>query len=114
FHERAAHTRSDVPIDRADFIPRLILPYVFKIHSATFEYAVVIAGERGFDQTAGFDLKCSDFLENLGCFLSPFVCASGAGGCRRSRGAGRHHGTGNPAKIRSTMVSLVTASASAS
>jgi hypothetical protein len=27
---------------------------------------------------------------------------------------GRHHGTGNPAKIRSMMVSLVTASASAS
>jgi hypothetical protein len=113
-HKGAAHSRSDVPIDRANFVARLIFAHVFKVHSASFENAVVISGERGFDQTAGFDLQRSDFLENFGCLLSPFVIPSGSRGCGRSRGAGRHHGTGSPAKIRSTMVSLVTASASAS
>ena len=72
-----------LPIDRANFVARLILAHVFKIHSASFENAVVIAGERRFDQTAGFNLKCSNFLENLRRFLSPLVIPSGA---KRSRG----------------------------
>src|SRR5918996_2149559 len=52
FYEGAAHARRNVPIDRTNFISRLILSHIFKIHSASFENAVVIAGECGFDQTA--------------------------------------------------------------
>src|SRR5262249_10057653 len=113
FHESVAHARSDVPIDSANFIPRLIFSHVLKIHSATFENAVVIAGECRFDQAACFDLQGSDLFENFGCFLSPLVIASGSCGYERRRVWG-HHGTGSPAKIRSMIVSLVTASASAS
>src|SRR5262249_15619407 len=115
FHKSAAHPRSDVPIDRANFVAWLILAYVFKIHSTTFENAVVIAGERGFDQTARFDFKRANLLKDFGRGFRALVIPSGA---KRSRGiqltGGRHHGTGSPAKIRSMMVSLVTASASAS
>src|SRR5207247_1152635 len=99
-----AHARSNIPIDTTNFVARLILAHVFKVHSASFENAVVIAGERGFDQTAGFNLQGSDLFENLGCFLSPLVIPSEA---NQSGGIRRHHGTGSPAKIRSTMVSLV-------
>src|SRR4029453_6535199 len=88
FHEGAAHPRSDVPIYRANFVARLILAHVFKVHAASFENAVVITGECGFDQTAGFDFECSDFLEDLSCFLSPLVIPSGA---KRSRGIPWHY-----------------------
>src|SRR5262249_446527 len=62
FYKCVTHSRGDIPINRTNFIARLILTHVFKIHSASFEDAMVVPGERGFDQAARLDLKCADFL----------------------------------------------------
>src|SRR5438067_8751740 len=72
FHERAAEPCRYVPIDRANLIARLIFAHLFKIHPATLEDAVVIAGEGGFDQSAGLDFEPADLLQNLGGCTLPF------------------------------------------
>ena len=43
--ERGPHPRRHVPIDRANFVARLILAHFLEVHPASFEDAVVIAGE---------------------------------------------------------------------
>src|SRR5438874_5763502 len=66
-----SHARGHVPIDRPNFVARLVLAHVFKVHPAPFKDTVVIAGEGGFDEAAGFDLQGADLLQNLGwCFAS--------------------------------------------
>src|SRR5206468_2245498 len=55
---------------RANLVARLILAHILKIHSATFEDTVIIAGENGLDQSFGLDFEGADFLENFrGSFL---------------------------------------------
>ena len=57
--------RRHVPIDRANFVARLILAHVLEIHPATFEDAVVIAGEGGLDEPVGLDFERADFLQDF-------------------------------------------------
>ena len=108
FDKRGAHPRGDVPIDRANFVAGLILAHILEVHPASFEDTVVIAGEGGLDETAGFDFESADFLR-----ISAGVCVRRSSVERRSVCV-TDHGTGSPAKIRSITVSLVTLSASAS
>src|SRR5262249_47737284 len=85
-YERTTHPRSDVPVNRANLISRLILPHVFKVHSASFENAVVIAGKRGFDQASGFNLKRPNLLQDFGRGFRALVIPSGSGGCGSTGG----------------------------
>src|SRR5438552_14322423 len=48
-YERAAEARRHIPIDRTNFVARLILAHVLKIHPPSLENTVVIAGEGGLD-----------------------------------------------------------------
>ena len=66
FYECGAQARRHVPVDCANFVTWLVFAHIFKIHSSAFEDAVVIAGERGFDQTARLDFEGPDLFENLG------------------------------------------------
>ena len=95
-HEGGAEPRGHVPVDRANFVARLVFAHVFEIHPAPFEDAVVIARESRLHETLGLD------LERAGSFLriSAGVCWLSFTG---------DYGTGRPAKIRSMIVSLVTA-----
>ena len=47
-----AQSRGYVPIDRADFIARLIFAHILKVHPASLEDAVIIAREDGLDEAA--------------------------------------------------------------
>ena len=58
-------SRGDIPVDRPNFVARLVFTNVFKVHSAAFEDAVVIAGKCGLDEAPRFYLEGSDFFENL-------------------------------------------------
>ena len=100
FDERRPEPRGHVPIDRANFVAGLIFAHLIEVHPASFEDAVVIAGENRLHQTLGLDFERADLLQNLrGCLFASH---------------GLHHGTGRPAKIRSMIVSLEIVSASAS
>ena len=57
-----AQPRGHIPIDRANFVARLIFAHIFEVHPASFEDAVVIAGEGGLDETLGLDFERADFL----------------------------------------------------
>jgi hypothetical protein len=90
--------RRDVPIDRPDFVPWLIFAHILEVHAASFENAVVIARKHRLHEALRFDFEGADFFKNFrGGFLRIV-----------------HHGTGKPANILSTIVSLVIDSASAS
>src|SRR6266446_3820439 len=89
--EGRAESRRHVPIDRSNLITRLIFAHLVEVHPATLEDAVVITGKDRLHKTLGLDFERADFLKNL----------------RGSLASGFHHGTGKPAKIRSTIVSLV-------
>ena len=86
FTNAVPEPRRDVPIDRANFVAGLILAHVFEVHPASFENAVVIAGEGGLDQTLGFDLERADFLENLALCSQPARHPERIPRIRRSRG----------------------------
>ena len=80
FDERVSETGSHVPIDRANVVARLILAHVFKIHSATFEDAVIIPCEDSLDQTLRFNFQRADFFKNLrGSLLQTVHRRSGNG-----------------------------------
>ena len=104
FTKAVPKPRRHVPIDRADLIARLILAHVLEVHPASLEDAVVIAREDRLHEALGLDLERADFLQDLRAAFGVIWWI------RHSQ----HHGTGKPAKIRSTMVSLVIVSASAS
>src|SRR6202043_3474749 len=95
FDKGRPETRGDVPINRANLVAGLIFADVLKVHSASFEDAVVVTGKSGLDQPACFNFERADFLKNLR-------------GCLRRRFHRSLYGTGSPAKIRSIIVSLVT------
>ncbi len=66
--EGGPEPRGHVPIDRADLVARLIFAHFLEVHPASFEDAVVIAGEDGLDETLGLDLERADFLQDVrGC-----------------------------------------------
>ena len=64
-HVGRIHARCDVPVDRPDLIARRILPHLFKVHSPTFEDAVILAGECGAHQPPGSELQPSDLFEDF-------------------------------------------------
>src|SRR5437879_2850843 len=51
--------------DFANHSPRVIFADLFEIHAAAFENAVVVAGEGGFDQRAGFNFEAADLFQDL-------------------------------------------------
>ena len=80
-HERRPESRGHVPVDRADFIARLILADLIEVHPAAFENAVVIAGKNRLHETFGLDFERADLLQNVrGCLVS-----SSRAGAKRSR-----------------------------
>ena len=78
FHERVAEARGHVPVDRANFVARLVFAHVFEIHPAPFEDAVVIASEGRLHETLGLDLERPDFFQDLGRSLSLLAFANGS------------------------------------
>ena len=87
-----SHAGSDIPVDGAHFIPRLVLPDLFELHSLALEHAPVFPGEDVVHCLAGVDLKIADLFGELA----------------------RDHGTSTAARISSMMSSDVFSSASAS
>src|SRR4029453_12147454 len=65
FYKSCAQTGGHVPVDRANFIARLVFAHIFKIHSTALKDTMVITRESGFDQTARLDLERPDLFENL-------------------------------------------------
>ena len=108
------HPRGHIPINRANFVAGLIFAHFFEIHPASLEDAVVIAGEGGLDEALCLDFECADFFENFRWRLPRGSVFSSGASKRSFRRIENMHGTGNPAKIRSMIVSLVIVSASAS
>src|ERR1700730_1994861 len=88
-HERGPEPRGHIPVNRANIVARLIFAHILEIHSASLKHTVVIARERGLDQTLGLDLQRADFFKNLGRRLraSRSVIPSRA---KRSRGIPLH------------------------
>ena len=70
-NERAAEPRRYVPIDGPDLVTGLVFADIFKIHSASLEYAVIVAGERGLDQGTSLNLQAADLPQNFFCALFP-------------------------------------------
>src|SRR5437764_652818 len=68
-NEGAAEPRRHIPVNRANLVTGLIFAYILKIHSPPLEHAMVITGERGLDQGAGFDLQSTDLPQNFFCAL---------------------------------------------
>src|SRR5687767_1123152 len=148
-HERAAHSRGHVPVDRANLVSGLILAYLGELHSLTLERAAVFAGEQRVDEAARAKLDELHLAKNLGGNAFPYCFAAGIARLRRSlslalafrsakerpsqllrfllaardgvaaappaeRSAAADHGAATVARMRDTIASLVTSSASAS
>ena len=113
--ERPAHSRGDVPVDRADLVAGLILAHFRELHSLALEHRAVLAGENGVDQPARPQLDQLYLPQNLGrhshrLLGSPLGRLFGA----PARPENADHGTGIASRMRPTISSLVTSSASAS
>src|SRR6202011_4092261 len=75
---RFAHTSRHIPVDRANFVPEIVWAELVKIHSASFEDAVVLAGESRFHETTGAKFQFTDFFQNLRDRLHGFKLVSGS------------------------------------
>src|SRR6266436_5977748 len=113
--EGPAHSGGNVPVDRPDLVARQILSYFRELHSLALEYRAVLPGENGVDKSACPQLDQLYLAQDLGrhshrllgspfwrLFLAP------------ARSENADHGTGIASRMRPTISSLVTSSASAS
>jgi hypothetical protein len=113
--ERSAHPSGNVPVDRANLVTWLILADLRELHPLPFEHRAVFAGKDRVDQAAGAQLDELHLPQNfrrhshwlLGCALRDLLAPP-------ARAENPDHGTGIASKMRATISSLVTSSASAS
>jgi hypothetical protein len=59
------HPSRDIPVDRTDFVTRLVLTDLVKIHALALENAVVLPGQSLADQPVGPDLNLPNLLKNF-------------------------------------------------
>jgi len=99
-YERPAGPGRDIPIDGAHLVARAVLTHLIEIHSATFEYRMIRAGQTVVDHAARADLELAHAAHN---------------GLVRRGGISRHRqGTGKEFRILSMTFSEEIFSASAS
>src|SRR5690606_30452973 len=118
-HERLADARRHVPVDVAHVVARLVLPHLGELHALTTENGVVLATEDRRYEAARSQLDQPHLAQYFARHDRFPRRQRRRGGHRDGRGAPaqkrqRAHGTSMAAKIRSTMSSDVTSSASAS
>jgi hypothetical protein len=63
--KRMVHPRRHVPVNRTDFIARLVFAHLLEIHALTLENAVVLAAQSFRNQPRGAQLDLADFFENF-------------------------------------------------
>ena len=66
FDKAAARPRRDVPVDRADIVPRLVLADFVKLHPAAAKDALVLAREQIVHGSVGHDLDAADAFQDVG------------------------------------------------
>src|SRR5690606_31317322 len=111
-------TRRDVPVDVAHVVTGLVLAHLGELHSLSAEDRVVLAGEEGRDEAARAQLDEPHLAHHVAWHGLPRLRRGSRGRNGRcgtpAQERQRAHGTSMAAKMRSTMSSDETSSASAS
>src|ERR1700722_16435448 len=59
------HPRRHVPVNRADFVARLVFAHLLEIHPLPLEHAMVLAAHCFGNRARGAQLDLPDFLEDF-------------------------------------------------
>src|SRR2546427_2633502 len=77
-HERVAHPRRHVPVDRAEVVALLVLAHLCELDALSPEHRAVFAGEERADQGTRAELDALDLPEHFGSDQTPAGAERGA------------------------------------